>query len=146
MFSGRSAWLYTSCSVTSFFSPCLCFVYILPAPRSPLCTGIHLKEASSGVKNTNEETKLPCVPDTCLQDSALHAREHTRGLASALAQTSSVISTHYLLLSFSLCDPEAFLLPMETSTKAKKRPTFPSYMEEREMERYGEGLQPKSVI
>lgn len=50
LFSGRTAWLYTSCFVASFFSPCLCFVYILPAIWSPLCTGTHLKEASSGVK------------------------------------------------------------------------------------------------
>lgn len=40
-----------------------------------------------------------------------------------------------LFLSRSLCDPEAFLPPMETSANAKKRPTFPSPMEEREKER-----------
>lgn len=64
---------------------------------------------------------------------------HTHGFAC--------VGPHSLHLSLSLFDPEAFLLPIETFTEAKKRHTFPvSYGGKRKVKIW-EAMQPaQSVI
>lgn len=85
------------------------------------------------LKIIHEENKLQHQAKTCLQP--VHSMPRNVHVAQPLALAQAVILIR-CLLSFllSLSDPEAFPLPMETSTKAKIRPTFPSTMEEREKE------------
>ena len=126
-----SFWEQTVLAPTALVSLCHFFVSF-----TLLCAYVQMKGASLEVENINEGKHAPpCWANTCLPASfsySRHARKHTHGLASVLAQTSSVIFLHtealyLLLLSLSLSlspslTQKHFFRPWRLPQKLKKDP------------------------